>query len=167
MRKKLITAMLDVFGDDLRRVKHALAVLEHAEFMLASEPGDKLTVLAAAVLHDIGIHEAERKHNSSSGKWQEIEGPPIARGILEQLDVDAERIDHVCKIIANHHSARDINTPEFRMIWDADWLVNIPEEYPHHSVETRCAFIEKIFRTPTGRRRAMMLHVGLSEGAVA
>ena len=48
-------------------------------------------VRAAAVLHDIGIREAERKHGSSAGKYQEVEGPPIARRILEKLSVDPER----------------------------------------------------------------------------
>ena len=45
-------------------------------------------VRAAAILHDIGIHEAERKHGSSSGRLQELEGPPIARAILEASNVD-------------------------------------------------------------------------------
>lgn len=158
MRSLLITAMQDVFGDDTRRIEHALAVLDHAEFLLTAEPGDELTVIAAAVLHDIGIHEAERKYDSCAGRYQEIEGPPIARKILKRLAIDAARIDHICKIIANHHSARDIDTPEFRIIWDADWLVNIPEEYPQYSPEERRRLIEKVFRTPTGCQRALALY---------
>ena len=158
MRETLIAEMRAVFGADERRIHHALAVLGFAEELLAVEPGDELTVRAAAILHDIGIQAAERKHNSNAGKWQEIEGPPIAREILVRLGVDAERIEHVCKIIANHHSARDIDTPEFRIIWDADWLVNIPDEYPAYSKEERVRLIEKVFRTPTGRRRALELY---------
>ena len=33
-------------------------------------------------MHDIGIHEAERKYNSSAGNYQELEGPAIAADIL-------------------------------------------------------------------------------------
>ena len=36
---------------------------------------------------------------------------------------------------ANHHTARDIDTPEFRVIWDADHIINIPEDYPHLSAK--------------------------------
>lgn len=158
MKERLIKSMQDVFGSDDRRVQHALSVLKQAEYIWATESGDELTVVAAAILHDIGMHEAERKHNSCSGKYQEIEGPPIAREILVALGVDAARIEHICKIVANHHSARDIDTQEFRIIWDADWLVNIPDEYPCYSPEEYRQLIEKIFRTPTGRRRALSLY---------
>ena len=157
MRQKLIAAMQEVFGADERRIKHALCVLEFAEYILAVEPGDELTVVAAAILHDIGMHEAERKYDSTAGRYQELEGPPIARKILARLGVDAECTEHICKIIANHHSARAIDTPEFRIIWDADWLVNIPDEYPQFSADRRRQLIEKVFRTPTGRQRALEL----------
>ena len=75
-------AMQDYFGADQRRIDHALQVSCYAEELLSYIDADPVTTLAAAYLHDIGIHEAERKHGSSSGKWQEIEGPPIARKIL-------------------------------------------------------------------------------------
>ena len=78
-------AMQDYFGVDQRRIDHALQVSCYAEELLSYIDADPVTTLAAAYLHDIGIHEAERKHGSSSGKWQEIEGPPIARKILTSL----------------------------------------------------------------------------------
>ncbi len=151
---ELIEEMKGVFGDDERRIRHALNVLRFAEHMLKTERADPLVVKAAAVLHDIGIHEAERKYGSSAGKYQEIEGPPIARKILEKVGVDAERIEHICKIIANHHSARDIDTPEFRIIWDADWMVNLPEEHPDMPPDKRAEFIQRVFRTNAGRALA-------------
>ena len=114
----LIAEMKKVFGADERRIRHALGVLDYAERILAREGGDPLVVKAAAILHDIGIHEAERKHGSAGGKYQEMEGPPIAREILERVGVDAERAEHVCRIVGSHHSG-GIDTPEFRVIWDA------------------------------------------------
>ena len=63
--------MQGLFGNDQRRIDHALAVLGHAEAILATEPAaDAEVVTAAAILHDIGIQEAERKHGSSAGRWQ-------------------------------------------------------------------------------------------------
>ena len=113
----------------------------------------------AAVLHDIGIHEAERVHGSSAGRYQEIEGPPIARGIMEQLGLDKGTVEHVCRIVGSHHSARDIDTPEFRIVWDADWLVNIPDERPDASPDELAGFIERTLKTQTGKQMARELYV--------
>jgi endogenous inhibitor of DNA gyrase (YacG/DUF329 family) len=114
VRDKLIARMRDIFGQDEKRINHALRVLDYAEQIGAAEGGDPLVIRAAAILHDIGIHEAERKYNSTAGQYQEIEGPPIAEPILKENDVDPAQIEHICRIVANHHSARDIDTLEFR-----------------------------------------------------
>ena len=60
IRDKLIDEMKKVFLGDEKRIDHALAVLNYAEQIQAAEGGDPLIVRAAAILHDIGIHEAER-----------------------------------------------------------------------------------------------------------
>ncbi|MCP4378288.1 MAG: HD domain-containing protein, partial [bacterium] len=164
IRETLIGRMESVFGDDSRRIDHAMAVLGYAESIMDASPGvDSLVVRAAAILHDIGIHAAEQKHGSSSGRYQEIEGPPIAREILESINVDASVVDHVCCIVANHHSARDIDTPEFRIIWDADWLVNIPDEYNTSDSKSMSELINKVFKTPMGRTIAQELFLERNE----
>jgi putative nucleotidyltransferase with HDIG domain len=155
IRDKLIDRMRKVFGHDRKRIEHALAVLNYAEQIQAAEGGDPLVVKAAAILHDIGIQEAERKYNSSAGKYQEIEGPPIAKQILRNYELPDEVIEHICAIIANHHSAKDIDTLEFRCVWDADWLVNIPEEFPDVDKAKLQQIIDKVFKTETGRRIAV------------
>ena len=155
LRDKLIDEMKQVFGDDTKRIEHALAVLDYAEQLQQAEGGEPLVVKAAAILHDIGILAAECKHESAAGKFQEIEGPPIAERILKEYDVPADAIEHVCKIIANHHSAKDIDTLEFRIIWDADWLVNLPQE--HADSEKLRGFIERIFKTKKGQQIATKL----------
>ena len=158
MRDLLIAQMKSIFGSDENRINHALRVLSYAEQILRAEGGDTLVVQAAAILHDIGIVQAQRKHGSSAERYQEIEGPPIAEEILQDLDFDPQSIDHVCRIIANHHSARDIDTLEFRIIWDADWIVNIPEEWPSKTPQQIHDSIEKTFRTSTGRALALAEH---------
>ena len=159
MKEKLIQKMKEVFGDDHKRINHALAVLKYAEQIQSAEGGDETVVTAAAILHDIGIQQAERKYNSSAWKYQEIEGPPIAEKILSGERYDSDRIEHICKIIANHHSAKDIDTLEFRIIWDADWLVNIPDEYGEMSSDKLKEFIGRIFKTNTGRQIAEEIYL--------
>lgn len=154
IRDKLISEMKKVFGDDQKRIEHALAVLDYAEQIQAVEGGDPLIVKAAAILHDIGIHEAERKYDSSAGKYQEIEGPPIAEEILKRNEIEAEAIEHICKIISNHHSAKDIDTTEFRIVWDADRLVNIQADFPNAGKEKLQNIIDKTLKTSKGREIA-------------
>jgi len=156
LRDKLITEMKKYFGKDRTRIEHALKVLSYAERIAEKVKADQLTITGAAILHDIGIPESERKYNSSSGKYQEIEGPPIAERIMNKLNISRERINHICKIIANHHSGENIDTPEFRILWDSDWIVNIEEEglAGKKSKKELHNFIDRIFRTDTGKKIA-------------
>jgi hypothetical protein len=154
MCDQLINQMKNIFGSDTKRINHALSVLNFAEKIQAAEGGDALIVKASAILHDIGIHEAERKYNSSAGKYQEIEGPPIAEKILKSCNIPAGTIEHICRIIANHHTAKNIDTTEFRIIWDADNLVNLQEEFKDANRERIERIIKKVFKTSTGHRMA-------------
>ncbi len=151
---KLIGQMKDVFGSDTKRINHALAVLDFAEQIQAKEGGDALIVKAAAILHDIGIRQAERKYNSNAGKYQEIEGPPIALDLLNKHEISTKAIEHICKIIANHHSAKNIDTLEFRIIWDADNIVNLSDDSESFGKEKIKKIIEKRFKTKTGYKIA-------------
>ena len=74
---------------------------------------------------------------------------------MARLDLAEHVIDHVCRIVGSHHSAKDIDTPEFRIIWDADRLVNIPDEYPNAGRERLSELIEKVFKTAEGKQLAM------------
>lgn len=156
---ELIAAMKKEFGSDQPRITHALRVLEYAEEILHKETADPRVVLAAAVLHDIGIQQAEKEYGSSAGQYQEITGVPIARRIMNELGIDAETLEHACKIIANHHSARDIDTAEFRIVWDADWLVNIATEYPLDDYPRLRQLITKVFRTAAGKKIAREIYL--------
>jgi len=156
----LIEEMRKVFGDDQKRISHALNVLKYASEIQLAEGGDPLVVKAAAILHDIAILEAEKKHGSAAGNFHQIEGPPIAKAILEKHGVEAELVEHICKIIANHHDAGDIDTLEFQIIRDADQLVNIPEEFGDADKGKLKNIIERTFKTDKGRQLATELFIG-------
>ena len=155
LKDRLIAEMKQYFGDDEKRVTHALKVTGFAEKILLEEEGDEDVVIAAAVLHDIGIHEAERKHGNSAGHYQEIEGPPIARGIMERQGLEEPFILKVCEIVANHHSPGKVRTRNFSIVSDADWLVNLNYERGHKYEKKLSRIIGKVFLTPTGRGIAM------------
>ena len=153
----LIPEMERVFANTPGMIDHTTTVLGYAQDIHRRAGGDALVVQAAAVLHDIGIPEARAVHGSSAGQYQEIEGPPIAREILARHGFSTERIDHICGIVANHHSDSDpkiVNTIEFKILWDADWLVNFPRRFRDASAQEKAAAIERTFKTERGRALA-------------
>ncbi len=154
---KLIEAMKKEFGDDQKRITHALLVFEHAQALLREEQANPRVVIAAALLHDIGIHEAERKHGSCAGKYQEIEGPLIAERIMKEIDLDQNTIDLVCHIIGCHHSGEDEASIEFKILWDADNIANFSEEVATYDEDHIRKFIDGIFKTKSGANRARHL----------
>jgi hypothetical protein len=156
-KENLLAAMRAYLGDDERRIRHAERVFAYACEIQENEGGDPDVVICSAALHDIGIHEAERKYGSSAGNYQELEGPAVAAEILKNFDLTQDQIDHICKIIANHHSARDIDTVEFRAVWDADWLVNIPDEFDMKDTEKIERLFRKNLKTKTGSALAEKL----------
>ena len=156
-------AMQDYFGDDQRRIEHALQVSCYAEELLSYIDADPVTTLAAAYLHDIGIPEAERKHGSCSGQWQELEGPPIARDILAGLDAEQELMRQVTAIVANHHTRAGVDSPEFRIIWDADALVNFAAVLPAKSAAEIEAILQGHMVTEPGFRVARRIFLADTE----
>ena len=149
--------MKQIFKGDQRRINHAFKVLDYAEKIHLTEGGNTFIVKAAAVLHDIGIPASIQKYGSAAGNYQEIEGPPIAEKILAKYKIPSDQIDHICRIIANHHSARNIDTTEFRIIYDADWLVNLPGDFPNADKKKLKSVIKRIFKTRTGHSLACKL----------
>jgi len=157
LRERISLEMKKYFGTDFKRVNHALKVTKYAEQILKMEGGHPLVVVGAAYLHDIGIHEAERKHVDKSGHYQEVEGPAIAREILERLNVQKDMVDEICDIIGHHHHPREEETLNFQIVYEADWVVNIEEEGISKDSKRLQAMIEKVFRTVTGKQLAEKL----------
>jgi hypothetical protein len=157
--ERVRVSMVKYFGADRKRIEHAFRVAGFAERILEKEPGNPETVLVTALLHDIGIKEAERKYGSAAGHLQEQEGPPVARDILERLGYSESFVAEVCGIIASHHSPGEIYTANFRVIWDADWLVNLEEVAALGDRAKLATMIEKIFLSRTGTALAREIYL--------
>ena len=156
-KDRVALAMRKYFGQDSRRIQHALDVAEHAEAIGTSqEKGDMMVIMTAAYLHDIGIREAERKFNSSLAKYQHSEGPPVAREILTELKADSKLIDEVCDIIGHHHAPREQESVNFKVLYDADLIVNLTEQYRENppSREQLDKILDSSFLTTAGARQA-------------
>jgi HD superfamily phosphodiesterase len=159
LKDRISFEMKKYFGTDFKRVNHALRVGRYAEQILKMEGGDPQVVMGAAYLHDIGIHEAEKKYGSTAGNYQEKEGPPIAREILKRLNVQKEMVDEICDIVGHHHSPKDEENLNFQILYEADWLVNIEEEGISKDREKVEKVIGKVFKTATGKKLAEELYL--------
>lgn len=149
---KVIQKAIEYDKGDPRRINHFLKVYSFAKTIGECEGLDERTqniLEISAVLHDIGIHEGERKHSSSSGEFQQLEGPPIAKEILNELEVEDDVIERVCFLIAHHHTYNMVDGVDYQILIEADFLVNIYEdEMKEPQIKSIC---EKIFKTPTGK----------------
>ena len=159
LKEVLMRAMEAYFKEDAKRIKHAHRVTEYAEELLKREGGDYLIVIGASVLHDIGIHQADKKYGSTIGRYQEEEGPPIARGILTGLGFEQSQIEEICQIIAHHHSPGAITTKNFAILYDADWLVNLKDEYGIRDRVKLNNIIERVFLTQSGKTLAREIYL--------
>ncbi len=128
-KARIVEALINYFEKDYRRIEHALSVLKHAEQIAESKAGCDYDVLvAAALLHDIGIKPAEKLHGYNNGPLQEQFGPPEAQQILSAMGFPEAKTEKIMHIIGNHHSRSRFDYIELEILKQADALVNKAEE---------------------------------------
>ena len=151
--EKLTALAIAYDAGDAKRIQHFIKVYAYSSLLGRREGLDehKQNVLeAAAVLHDIGIHEAERKHGSSGGNWQEMEGPAVAAPMLQQCGADERESERVQWLIAHHHTYTAGEEKDFRILLEADFLVNAYED--GMTAEQCKTAKDRVFRTETGKQ---------------
>ena len=149
----LLRKTIEFDHGDARRIQHLLKVYAFSAQLGREEnlaPETQAILEAAAILHDIGIHAAEAKYHSTSGKYQESEGPAPARKILNELAYPPAFIDRVCWLIAHHHTYSDVDGMDYQLLLEADFLVNAFEDAL--SAEAIRSFRGKVFRSRSGIR---------------
>lgn len=153
MTEKIISAMIDYYKGDPRRINHFMKVYAFAKNIGMEEGLDSRTqniLETAAVVHDIGIKLSEEKYNSSSGKYQEIEGPAEAEKLLKRLGVEDDVIERVSYLVGHHHTYGNINGMDYQILVEADFIVNIYED--NESRDAVMNIKNKIFKTKTGKK---------------
>lgn len=125
VKGKITKLLVDHFGNDFRRITHALEVMKHAEKIMENREGcDYEVLIAAALLHDVGIKPSEEMLGYNNVKTQEEYGPPIAEMLLKSIAFDDARTRMVCEIIGNHHSPSRYDYVELKVLKEADMIVN-------------------------------------------
>ena len=163
LKDRVAVEMKHYFKRDFKRIGHATKVARYAEQIVREEDGDMAVVLIAAYLHDIGIKEAERKYQGDYARYHEEEGTIVAHDILTRLGANTDLIDEVCDVIGHHHHPRPEETINFKVVYDADLIVNLEEKEKknHNNPEKIVQMIEGNFLTETGYKlaRSVLLNI--------
>lgn len=156
---EILTRMMRYNAGDPKRIQHALKVYAYASLIGEREGLDSRTLgilKTAAALHDIGIRNSEKRHGSAAGNWQEVEGPPVARELLAPFRLPADFVERVCFLIGHHHTYGKIGGPDYRILVEADLLVDFYEDGLPAAAAKETG--RKIFRTETGRECLALLY---------
>lgn len=157
---KVALAVTEYFEGDVKRINHFIKVHGFAKIIGEAEKLDERTLEileVTAYVHDIGIKLSEQKYNSSSGYYQQIEGPAEAEKLLAPLGYDREFIERVKYIISRHHKYNNIDGADCRILIEADFIVNAYED--EVSIDTIKDIYEKIFKTETGKKLLRHLYL--------
>lgn len=152
MTERLLTAMMEYDRGDAPRIQHFIKVYEFARIIGKLEKLDEHTQLileSAAIVHDIGIHVAEKKYGSSNGKYQEIEGPAEAEKLLKVLGWPSDVTERVSYLVGHHHTYRNMDGLDYQILVEADFLVNLYEDDISPAGQKHA--YEKIFKTESGK----------------
>jgi uncharacterized protein len=102
----------------------------------------------SAIVHDFGIRPSLEHYGSGKGHYQELEGPPVAKELLESLGYDPHVISRVCYLVGHHHTYDNIDGLDYQVLVEADFLVNMFEG--NMSPEVIREIRQTVFRTKSG-----------------
>ena len=105
------------------------------------------------------IMAAIEEELAKAAEYQEKEGPPIARLILNKLKANEDLVDEVCDIIGHHHHPGPDESLNFKVVFDADLIANLEDNIKEKPMETKrlTEIIEKNFLTAGGKKEAMQV----------
>jgi len=149
---ELIIKMTEFNSGDPKRIQHFLKVYEFAHVIGVKEGLDAKTqriLDMASIMHDIGIRPSEEKYGRCDGKLQEQEGPAYARKMLADFsEVTEAETERICYLIAHHHTYDNVDGKDYRILLEADFLVNAFED--ELDKEAIIHFRDKVFETKAG-----------------
>ena len=98
----------------------------------------------------LNVKIAEEKYGRCDGDLQEKEGPDIARKLLTEVGYNEEVTERVAFLVGHHHTYSGIDGMDYRILVEADFLVNLYEDGSPKSAVS--AALSGVFETMTGKR---------------
>ena len=153
--------MIDFYKGNLHDIAHFLKVWAMARTIGEREGLDSHTqeiLELAAVVHDIACPLCREKYGNTNGKNQELESPPLVEAFFADLPVSRADIDRISWLVAHHHTYTDVEGIDYRILLEADFLVNAGESSYERSVIEN--FRERVFRTAAGLQLLDSIYLG-------
>ena len=138
MLNELMMKMIEFDYGDPKRIQHFIKVHSFSKLIGEKEGLDAHTLFVT-----------EEKYGFQNGKLQEQEGPAPAREICTSLGFKEDDIERICFLIAHHHTYTDVDGMDYRILLEADFLVNAFEG--NASIESIQHAKESFFETETGK----------------
>ena len=111
---------------------HTEICLRFGYRLMKAEGGNEHIIIPAIILHDVGWQKVpEELHLKAFGpkatmpeftRLHEVEGVKIAKGILEQVNYDAEEMIRILEIIDGHDTRKQAVSLNDQIVKDADKL---------------------------------------------
>ena len=149
----VMAAMVAHADGNLKDVAHLAKVWAWARTIGVAEgldPATQETLELTAIVHDIACPLCRRKYGSSAGHLQEQESDALVREFLGPLGVSGAQLDRIAFVVSHHHTYEGVDGIDWRILLEADFLVNADEGHKGHSAIDAAA--EGFFRTETGNR---------------
>ena len=146
-------AMIEYYRGDSHQIQHFAKVHTYSRLIGTLEGLDEETMITlemAALVHDVGIKAGMEKYGRGNGKIQEELGPAIAEAMLTELGVDPDRVARISYLVGHHHTYTDVEGLDYRILLEADFLVNLHEE--KEPMEGIRKAYDEIFRTEAGKK---------------
>ena len=148
-----IEKMIAFYQGNLHDINHFLKVWAFARTIGEQEGLDEQTqrtLELAAVVHDIACPACREKYGNANGKYQELESPPLVEKFFEGMPVERRMAERISWLVAHHHTYTDGEGMDYRILLEADFLVNAGEGgLSRAAIET---MRQNVFRTETGIR---------------
>lgn len=146
----LTEQMIHYCKGSLHDIEHFLKVWAYAKTIGECERLDIKTqeiLETAAILHDIACPLCREKYGSTAAVYQETEGAILAGEFLKNSGCPQALIDRVVYLVGHHHTLDQIDSIDYQILVEADYLVNAGKGYEPEQI---LYSMNHVFRTKTG-----------------
>jgi len=149
---EILRKMIAFSDGNLHDIDHLVRVWTYARTIGELEGLDartQRTLEIAAIVHDIACPLCREKYGNTNGRYQELEGAPMAREFLADAGLEPEEADRVAYLVGNHPTLRDIDGADYQILIEADYIASAAEN--GWSAGNIANFAENMCKTAAGR----------------
>lgn len=161
---QIMEKMIAFSEGNIHDIDHFIRVWTYARTIAELEGVDAETQFVAevaAIVHDIACPLCREKYGSTNGKYQELEGAPMALDFLADAGMAPEQVERVAHLVGRHHTYAGIDGMDCQILIEADYLANAAEK--GWSAENVRTFTKKYFKTQAGLRLSKALFMAGGE----